>query len=81
MSLRRIVYFVRHGERQDLLQAEKEGLEDPSLDKNALLSDLGKTQAFVTGMSIAKNLRPILPHGGKVLIMSSPYLRCLQTSF
>ena len=87
-SVNRIIYFVRHGEREDLLRLQKlndnEDDEDDGKDltkRNALLSDLGKTQAFLTGMSIAQNLRPRLMSGAKIVVMSSPYLRCMQTAF
>ena len=87
-SVSRIIYFVRHGEREDLLRLQKLSDIDDDYDdgkdmtkRNALLSDLGKTQAFLTGMSIAQNLRPRLMPGAKISIMSSPYLRCIQTAF
>ncbi len=81
MGVRRIIYFVRHGERLDLLQAEKlDREEEVQVDKNALLSDFGKTQSFVTGMHIARSMKNF-PKDSKVIIMSSPYLRCLQTAF
>lgn len=85
--LKRIVYFVRHGEREDLAQMEKlnpDGQDDTTKDlikRNTLLSDFGKTQSFVTGVSIAQTLKPRIVQGAKILIMSSPYLRCLQTAF
>lgn len=76
---KRIVYFVRHGERSDLLTIEKNGEGKPQ--KNAYLSDYGKAQAFVTGMSIAKNVRPLLKPDSKILILTSPYIRTVQTGF
>lgn len=98
-DLRRLVYFVRHGERDDLLRAEKlssqrddadsnegDGGENEDLGvqidvRNTLLSDLGKSQSFLTGMSIAKGLKAEVKADAKILIMSSPYLRCIQTAF
>ena len=79
-----------------MLMSEKTGVE--VVHKNSLLSDLGKTQAFLTGLSIGKEIlgesdarrfkdsevdelmgANVTP--GKVIILSSPYLRCIQTSF
>ena len=76
--------LVRHSERVDQVSSksdkiELKNIEDPEITTN------GKKMAHITGISIAnivKNLKEksCINKNAIPCIISSPYIRCLQTS-
>jgi len=80
-----MIYILRHGERADYgPQYEKDKIE---LSFDPHLTDLGKLQAYYAGETIKsltkqayeKNL--LKTDKVKYLVVSSPFLRCIQTSY
>ena len=74
--------LLRHSERADQIKGEDERIinqEDPGISKN------GESIAFETGVMVEKLIRKVKERNlcGKdaiPVIVSSPYLRCMQTS-
>lgn len=68
------VFIVRHTTRQDTVQPDWTSTAECSY--NPPLAEVGHKQASETGRFI----RTLLPEVGPVVIHSSPFLRCVQTS-
>jgi broad specificity phosphatase PhoE len=82
-------FFVRHGERDDHVKMEQNTFRDtPTLEqqssnyhsygeeKNTTLTDTGRVQGYKTGAFLAEKIQP----GRRVLVLSSPYVRCMDTA-
>lgn len=77
ISSSKLLILIRHGERCDFTgQVPVFGQYDPELTEN------GKTYAFKTGKLISQKLMKDyeFPQNTKIKIISSPFLRTLQTS-
>ena len=78
------IFIVRHGERADQspLDEEKKLI---SVKTDVHLTKVGHDQAHKTGHMIAKKLEELKKEGSidqdaKVILLSSPYYRTLQTA-
>ena len=68
-----MLVLVRHGERADDSQAEAPPYPPPDFDPP--LTSKGRQQAFKSGQVLKHSLKPT-----SVRILSSPFLRCLETA-
>ena len=69
-----MLFIIRHGTRMD--RSTYENQKTVKFPTDPKLSQIGKNQAFLTGEKI-KNM---IPNNSKIIIMTSPYIRCLQTT-
>lgn len=68
------LFFIRHGERADKYLDQKQ--------TNTLITPNGMDQALKTGIFLAQTLdKQKNPDNQEILILSSPYLRCIQTAY
>lgn len=70
-----MMFFIRHGERADNCPKER---YDVINHYDPHLTVVGREQSKKTGASLRKLLK--LKKLTKVIILSSPFLRCLQTA-
>jgi broad specificity phosphatase PhoE len=69
-----MIIVIRHGTREDRYAwRHKKKVKN---DTDPYLSDIGREQAFHTG----EKIKDFLPSSSKLLIITSPYVRCLQTA-
>ena len=79
-----MIFLVRHGERSDKVEKEKYQVEikyDPNLTNH------GTNQALATGLFIQEKVEEaakfeiLLSSKQKYFVISSPFLRCVQTAY
>lgn len=74
-STKRHVWLIRHGERADL--ADKAWVADGGRNYDPPLTRLGVLTAYVTGKTLSRMRTPgAVPQ----LVVTSPFLRCMQTA-
>lgn len=73
-----LLFFVRHGERQDEIESKTKVHFDFKFDPP--LSEHGKQQAFQSGLNIAKFIEDRGYSDVPIKFISSPFLRTLQTA-
>ena len=69
-----MIFVVRHGERSDDVNVDKLDFKEWEFDPNLTL--IGKKQANITGIEINN----ICENEKKFVIVSSPFLRCIETA-
>jgi broad specificity phosphatase PhoE len=73
-----MIFVVRHGERADFAGAEDKKLI--TLEFDPPLTALGCRQAEVTGKEVSRLLKQANFKPRRFIFVTSPYLRCVQTS-
>ena len=79
-----MIFLVRHGERADRVEEESYQIE---IGYDPHLTIYGSKQAFATGSFIQKRIKEaekleiLASSKQKYFIMSSPFLRCVQTAY
>lgn len=83
-KIKREIYLIRHGEREDdAKNKHKEEFETITIpERNSRLTSKGEYQAFITGRQIHSLLpkRKTMTKNHSVFILSSPYVRCVQSA-
>ena len=79
------VYVIRHGERNDQFKMQHNiDFTNPKYEheQNTSITKRGAIQGYLTGSFIARQIRKKKYKNSKprILILSSPYLRCIQTA-
>ena len=76
----REIYLIRHGQRSDIKSGPTQFSPTTKLIKNPTLTYTGKYQAYTTGRFLHTTHLAAYNQNTEICIMSSPYLRCLQTA-
>ena len=79
-KIERTVYLVRHGERSDHHRRAFDSRGSHPEERNPHLSVRGVKQASLVGKFLAEELMPEAEASTPIIILTSGYWRCLQTS-
>jgi len=77
-SKKGMIFFLRHGERADCVDFDELSKIEISVDPH--LTELGKLQARYSAYELRKMTEDHIKENTKYFIISSPFLRCIQTA-